>query len=72
MARECDHIVPKAKADADGLVVTADGETVHFNDLRNLQPLCIDCHDAKSAREAAEARGYRPRRQIGPDGWPVE
>ena len=57
-ATQVDHITPKAKGGGD-----EDG---------NLQAICDAHHAEKSAREAAEARGYRPRRQIGLDGWPVE
>lgn len=34
----------------------------------NLQAICHPCHEKKSARD----RGHRPRRTIGPDGYPVE
>lgn len=59
VAVEVDHIMPLAK-----------GGT---NDHENLQPLCVECHEAKTAREAAEAQGrtHRPRVQIGLDGWPI-
>lgn len=39
----------------------------------NYQGICRPCHDAKTAEEAARARGARaPRRrvEIGADGWP--
>lgn len=59
-ATQVDHIIPKAKGGTD--------------DPDNLQAICTDCHDAKSAREAAEAQGraYRPKVTIGLDGWPTE
>ncbi len=59
-ATETDHILSKAKGGTD--------------DMANLQPLCRECHQAKTQREAAEGQGraYRPRRRIGADGWPVE
>lgn len=57
-ATQVDHITPKAKGGGD-----EDG---------NLQGICATCHLTKSEREAAEAQGRKPKRQIGPDGWPVE
>jgi 5-methylcytosine-specific restriction enzyme A len=52
-----DHITSKAKGGSD--------------DLENLQAICDDCHKAKTADEAAEARGRRVKRRIGIDGWPL-
>ena len=52
-----DHIIPKASGGTD--------------DLTNLELLCAACHEAKTARETAEAQGRRPRRTIGEDGWPI-
>lgn len=59
VATHVDHIKPKAKGGTD--------------EPSNLQPLCAPCHDAKTDRENVEARGgtYRPRLEIGPDGWPI-
>ena len=59
LATECDHIKPKHKGGTDA--------------RSNLQALCAPCHADKTAREAAEARGYkyRTRCTYGPDGWPV-
>ena len=59
VANHLDHIQPKAKGGTD--------------DEANLQPLCASCHQAKTDKESAEANGgtYRPRLQIGPDGWPI-
>ncbi|WP_311267467.1 HNH endonuclease signature motif containing protein [Sphingobium sp. WCS2017Hpa-17] len=40
----------------------------------NYQGICKPCHDAKTAEEAARARGAkrpRSRLSIGLDGWPV-
>jgi hypothetical protein len=40
----------------------------------NLQPLCQDCHDLKTAREAhgrAAPGGKPPPTTIGTDGWPA-
>lgn len=33
----------------------------------NVQALCIDCHAEKTAVDL----GWRPRDQIGLDGWPI-
>lgn len=52
-AQEVDHIVPLEQ-----------GGTY---DDSNAQPLCIPCHQAKTAKD----RGYRVRPQISADGWPV-
>lgn len=35
--------------------------------VENACPLCKPCHKAKTAKD----RGYKPKRAIGPDGWPV-
>ena len=54
-----DHITPRAKGGTD--------------DPDNLESLCGDCHDRKSAEEAAEAQGRTltaPKPTIGLDGWP--
>lgn len=55
---------------ADHIVNLASGGT---GDMDNMQPLCIACHDDKTAREAAASQGrtYTPRRLIAEDGWPV-
>ena len=64
-----DHVVPLAFGGAD--------------ERANTQPLCRDCHDAKTAHESAEgqrrAKGLaskppvprRPKLRVGLDGWPV-
>lgn len=44
-----------------------DGGT-DFDQPGNRQSLCDDCHEVKTARD----RGYRSRRQIGLDGFPIE
>lgn len=48
-AEAVDHITPKARGGTD--------------DLSNLQSICGDCHNDKTATEAAEAQGrdIRPR-----------
>lgn len=58
-AAEVDHITPKAKGGTD--------------DLDNLQAICRSCHEAKTARDAAEAQGrtVKPATAFGPDGRPV-
>lgn len=53
-ATELDHIIP----------LHAGGT----NDASNLQPLCRECHQAKTVRDM----GYRERVTIGADGWPVD
>ena len=50
-----DHVVPIAK-----------GGAIH--DINNLQPVCADCHLAKSSAD----KGHRVRRRIMADGWPEE
>lgn len=55
-ATQVDHIIQKAKGGGD--------------DHGNLQSICAACHDAKSALEAMEAQGRKPKRRIGADGWP--
>lgn len=52
VAVEVDHVTPLSR-----------GGT---NDLGNLQPICLQCHQDKSLRE----RGARPRLRINVDGWP--
>ncbi len=52
-ATQVDHITPKAKGGTD--------------DRENLQAICDECHDAKTATDS----GRRPRRIIGQDGWPA-
>lgn len=47
-----DHIQPHSRGGSD--------------DRSNLQGLCHDCHDKKSARD----RGHRVKQRIGVDGWP--
>ena len=60
-ATECDHITPKSQ-----------GGTDH---LGNLQAICTDCHNAKTAQEAADAQRElrnQGRSYVAEDGWPVE
>jgi len=61
---EVDHIVSKAKA---GQMGWREDQT---EGLANLQTICHPHHLEKSARETG--RTYRPKVQIGLDGWPVD
>lgn len=61
--RDVDHVVSKANAERLGWTRA---KTDHPN---NLQLLCEPCHKAKTA--ADEGRTYRPKVEIGLDGWPV-
>jgi 5-methylcytosine-specific restriction protein A len=54
-ATEVDHIIPRSIGGDEA--------------LNNLEAICTDCHSEKSKREAN--KGYRPRHQIGLDGWPT-
>lgn len=61
---DVDHIVSKAKAGQMGWTQE------QMDDPKNLELLCkTPCHEAKTARETG--RTYRPKVQIGLDGWPV-
>ena len=62
--RDVDHKVSKAKAAQMGW------RDDQIESPANLEYLCKPCHDEKSARETG--RTYRPKVQIGLDGWPVE
>lgn len=62
--RDVDHKVPKAQAKK---LRWSDAKTDHPS---NLWFLCKPCHDAKTAVENGQV--YRPRVEIGEDGWPVE
>jgi 5-methylcytosine-specific restriction protein A len=60
-ASEVDHIVPKAEGKRLGWSEDQiDAET-------NLRAVNSDCHKRLTARQ----KGYKPRPQIGADGWPV-
>jgi 5-methylcytosine-specific restriction protein A len=50
-----DHIVPIAKGGA-------------IYDISNMQPVCSDCHDAKTRKD----NGWKAKPRIGLDGWPCE
>lgn len=64
MGKDVDHITSRAKAARLGWPRS---KTEHVS---NLQYLCRPCHLAKSAEETG--RTYRPKVEIGEDGWPVE
>lgn len=49
----------------DHKVALANGGT---NEDGNLQVLCLDCHESKTAKDL----GTSVKRRIGLDGWPVE
>lgn len=38
------------------------------DDWDNLQSICESCHKAKTSRD----QGHKPRREIGPDGEPLD
>lgn len=61
--KDVDHKVSKAKAAQMGW------REDQIESTANLEYLCKTCHDEKSARETG--RTYRPKVQIGLDGWPV-
>lgn len=64
IGREVDHRVPKARAQVLGWTqARMDAES-------NLWLLCTPCHDHKTATE--NGRAYRPKVQIGEDGWPLD
>jgi len=54
-ATQVDHVIAKAKGGTD--------------DLGNLQSLCRDHHEAKTAAE--NGRAVKPKTRFGVDGWPV-
>lgn len=56
---EVDHIINKASADKHPHI------DIESDD--NLQAICTECHENKSAEE----KGHKVKRQIGVDGWPV-
>lgn len=58
-----DHVVPKAEA---ARLRWSQAQVDHPD---NLQCICGPCHDEKTAKETG--RAYRPKVQIGEDGWPV-
>lgn len=62
-----DHIINKASADANEMVIK-DGVSMHYDDDRNLQAICDECHAKKTAREG---NGGKPKPEIGIDGWPL-
>jgi 5-methylcytosine-specific restriction protein A len=57
-------VIRQAKV-IDHIVALCNGGT---DDDSNVQPLCIECHDAKTRRDL----GWKHKATIGLDGWPVE
>ena len=53
LATQVDHIIALVNGGSDG--------------DNNKQPLCIDCHKAKTAADM----GHKPRVTVGLDGWPI-
>lgn len=49
-------------------IVALDNGGTDFDQPGNRQGLCDDCHEVKTARDM----GYRSRRAIGLDGFPVD
>lgn len=64
IASEVDHIVSKANAKKMGW----SEQRIEADD--NLQSLHPDCHKRKTVEETG--KGFRPKRLIGEDGFPVE
>ncbi|KAK1548207.1 hypothetical protein Q3G72_022282 [Acer saccharum] len=64
MGKDVDHKVPKAQAEKLGWT------QARIDGLANLQYLCRPCHEEKTSKE--NGRAYRPKVQIGLDGWPIE
>lgn len=62
--KDVDHKVSKAKAAQMGW------REDQIENVANLEYLCKMHHDEKTARE--NGRTYRPKQQIGLDGWPIE
>jgi len=64
IGREVDHRVPKAEC---ARLRWSQAKTDHPD---NLWLLCTPCHDHKTAQD--NGRAYRPKVQIGEDGWPLD
>lgn len=60
-ATEVDHIVSKAEAKRRGWT---QGQ---MDDPTNLRAVNHDCH----VRITLEQQGHKPKRGVGPDGWPA-
>jgi 5-methylcytosine-specific restriction protein A len=55
VATIADHIIPRAKGGS--------------GDITNLQPVCAECHDAKTRKDL----GWKgPKKRIAEDGWPID
>jgi 5-methylcytosine-specific restriction protein A len=64
IATEVDHVISKAKAREMGW------SEEQIDDENNLTAINSDCHKRKTQEE--QGRAYRPRRGVGPDGWPIQ
>lgn len=64
IGRDVDHVVGKAKAARLGW------SQEQVDNLQNLQLLCPLCHTKKTTEESG--RTYRPKVEIGLDGWPID
>jgi 5-methylcytosine-specific restriction endonuclease McrA len=60
-ANEVNHKVPKAQAECMGWTQE------QIDDPSNLEAVNHDCHE----RITMEQKGFKPRKRIGADGWPV-
>lgn len=56
---------PTPATQVDHITPKAKGGT---DEDENLQAICEGCHKEKTARDS----GYRPKVQIGLDGWPAQ
>lgn len=62
--RDVDHKVSKAEAKK------LRWSQARVDSIANLQLLCVPCHLAKTAKENGQT--YRPKVEVGEDGWPIE
>lgn len=63
VGRDVDHITSKDEAKRLGW------HQSRVDAMANLELLCVPCHKAKTVKENGGT--YRPKVQIGLDGWPV-
>lgn len=59
---------PRAATQLDHKQALVNGGKDFDEDPSNAQGLCDDCHEEKTAQDL----GYKRRKQIGADGWPIE